>query len=250
MIPNAFVCRAQHDRVLNKPEALVRFFSVLCQRYPTRKIQLGARSGVGRVRGPQPTNARNLKTELCDISEFALSFVVVRTGSHPVFCEWIICTSALLEFTVFLLMRVLLRPHQPCTRTVRPVRVSFVCNKERASFAMFMLVDSLHACFVCQFWTRFLCFVLSTCFPWLVSFCRKQKNFTQVARKNFALTKTCVFQIESRKLDFKDKAASKVGSKANLKHQAGGGDKKVLVLTKIQGKRDCEHYVSGLAKIS
>ena len=37
----------------------------------------------------------------------------------------------------------------------------------------------------------------------------------------------CHFQIETRKLDFKDKAQSKVGSKDNIKHQAGGGDKKV-----------------------
>ncbi len=29
------------------------------------------------------------------------------------------------------------------------------------------------------------------------------------------------------KLDFRDKAQSKVGSKDNIKHQAGGGDKKV-----------------------
>ena len=35
------------------------------------------------------------------------------------------------------------------------------------------------------------------------------------------------FQIESRKLDFKDKAQSKVGSKDNMEHKAGGGDKKV-----------------------
>ena len=40
-----------------------------------------------------------------------------------------------------------------------------------------------------------------------------------------------VFQIESVKLDFRDKAQSKVGSKDNMKHQAGGGDKKVRAKT-------------------
>ena len=43
---------------------------------------------------------------------------------------------------------------------------------------------------------------------------------------NFTIS-FCPFQIETRKLDFKDKAQSKVGSKDNIKHQAGGGDKKV-----------------------
>ena len=38
-------------------------------------------------------------------------------------------------------------------------------------------------------------------------------------------------QIESVKLDFRDKAQSKVGSKDNIKHQAGGGDKKVCTET-------------------
>lgn len=34
-------------------------------------------------------------------------------------------------------------------------------------------------------------------------------------------------QIETKKLDFKEKAASKVGSKDNVTHRPGGGDKKV-----------------------
>lgn len=34
-------------------------------------------------------------------------------------------------------------------------------------------------------------------------------------------------KIENVKLDFKDKAKSKVGSKGNIKHVAGGGDVKV-----------------------
>lgn len=36
------------------------------------------------------------------------------------------------------------------------------------------------------------------------------------------------FQIENKKLDFKDKAASKVGSLNNVTHKAGGGDKKIF----------------------
>ena len=35
-------------------------------------------------------------------------------------------------------------------------------------------------------------------------------------------------KIESRKLDFKDKAKSKVGSTANIKHAPGGGNVKVM----------------------
>ena len=35
------------------------------------------------------------------------------------------------------------------------------------------------------------------------------------------------------KLDFRDKAHSKVGSKDNIKHQAGGGDKKASIKTVI-----------------
>lgn len=34
-------------------------------------------------------------------------------------------------------------------------------------------------------------------------------------------------KIESIKLDFKDKAKPKIGSKDNIKHQPGGGDVKV-----------------------
>ncbi|CAL4125559.1 unnamed protein product, partial [Meganyctiphanes norvegica] len=37
-----------------------------------------------------------------------------------------------------------------------------------------------------------------------------------------------LFQIENKKLDFKDKAASKVGSLNNVKHKAGGGEKKIF----------------------
>ncbi len=37
-----------------------------------------------------------------------------------------------------------------------------------------------------------------------------------------------LFQIESHKIDFSDKAQSKIGSKDNIDHVAGGGDKKVL----------------------
>ena len=33
--------------------------------------------------------------------------------------------------------------------------------------------------------------------------------------------------METQKLDFKENATSKVGSKDNMEHQAGGGDKKV-----------------------
>ena len=35
------------------------------------------------------------------------------------------------------------------------------------------------------------------------------------------------FQIETQKLEFKEKASSKVGSKDNITHKAGGGEKKV-----------------------
>lgn len=38
-----------------------------------------------------------------------------------------------------------------------------------------------------------------------------------------------LFQIENKKLDFKDKAQSKVGSKDHMNHKAGGGDKKVHI---------------------
>ncbi len=36
-------------------------------------------------------------------------------------------------------------------------------------------------------------------------------------------------QIETVKLDFKEKAQSKVGSKDNIKHKPGGGDKPVRI---------------------
>ena len=38
---------------------------------------------------------------------------------------------------------------------------------------------------------------------------------------------TCFSQVESRKLDFKDKAAPKVGSLDQASHKPGGGAKKV-----------------------
>ena len=38
-----------------------------------------------------------------------------------------------------------------------------------------------------------------------------------------------MFQIESHKLEFRDKAQSKIGSKDNIKHQPGGGDKVVRI---------------------
>ena len=43
------------------------------------------------------------------------------------------------------------------------------------------------------------------------------------------------FQIETQKLEFNEKAAPKVGSKDNLGHHAGGGEKKVgdLVSSRI-----------------
>ena len=37
----------------------------------------------------------------------------------------------------------------------------------------------------------------------------------------------CVLQIETQKLNFKEKAQSKVGSKDNIQHKPTGGDKKV-----------------------
>ena len=37
-------------------------------------------------------------------------------------------------------------------------------------------------------------------------------------------------QIETHKLEFKEKASSKVGSKDNIDHKAGGGDKKVGIV--------------------
>ena len=38
----------------------------------------------------------------------------------------------------------------------------------------------------------------------------------------------CILQIENQKLDFRDKASSKVGSLNNVQHKAGGGDKKIF----------------------
>ena len=46
-------------------------------------------------------------------------------------------------------------------------------------------------------------------------------------------------QIETQKLDFKEKAQSKVGSKDNIEHKAGGGDKKVthlLISNNVNGE--------------
>ncbi len=39
-----------------------------------------------------------------------------------------------------------------------------------------------------------------------------------------------LLQIETQKLEFKEKASSKVGSKDNIEHKAGGGDKQVKVI--------------------
>ena len=42
-----------------------------------------------------------------------------------------------------------------------------------------------------------------------------------------------MFQIETHKLEFKETAQSKVGSKDNITHKAGGGDKKVMVTINV-----------------
>lgn len=39
---------------------------------------------------------------------------------------------------------------------------------------------------------------------------------------------SATFQIEKKKLDFREKASSKVGSLNNVSHKAGGGDKKIF----------------------
>jgi hypothetical protein len=53
--------------------------------------------------------------------------------------------------------------------------------------------------------------------------------YSQSQNKIYSLLKSIIYllQIETQKLDFKDKAESKIGSKDNMEHKPLGGDIKV-----------------------
>lgn len=49
-------------------------------------------------------------------------------------------------------------------------------------------------------------------------------------RKKMMCSVIIFIQIETHKIEFREKAAPKVGSTKNVKHQPGGGDKKVCIM--------------------